>query len=188
MTPLRRVQVWDVVVRLLHWALAVLVAVDLLRDDGDRAHRLVGYAAVAVVLLRLGWAAVVRSQGSLAGLRPSVSQSWVYLRLVLRGQPPRSLGHNPLGLWMVWLLWILVLLLGLTGWMSRLDAFWGDERVHAFHAFLADLLLVAVVLHLAGVATMSWLWKENLAAAMVTGFKREDRQANPTPSEKRSSR
>ncbi len=109
MTPRRRIQVWDVVVRLLHWALAVLVAVDLLRDDGDRAHRLVGYAAVVVVLLRLGWAAVVRSHASLAGLRPSVSQSWVYLRLVLRGQPPRSLGHNPLGLWMVWLLWILVL-------------------------------------------------------------------------------
>ena len=181
MTPRRRIQVWDVVVRLLHWALAVLVAVDLLRDDGDRAHRLVGYAAVVVVLLRLGWAAVVRSHGSLAGLRPSVSQSWVYLRLVLRGQPPRSLGHNPLGLWMVWLLWILVLLLGLTGWMSRLDALWGDERVHALHAFLANLLLVAVVLHLAGVATMSWLWKENLAAAMVTGFKREDRHRSHMP-------
>jgi cytochrome b len=73
---------------------------------------------------------------------------------------------------MVWLLWTLVLMLGLTGWMSRLDAFWGDERVHSLHAFLADLLLVAVALHLAGVATMSWLWKENLAAAMVTGFKR----------------
>lgn len=48
-----------------------------------------------------------------------------------------------------------MLLLGLTGWMSRLDAFWGDERVHDIHAFLANLLLVAVILHLAGVATMS---------------------------------
>jgi len=175
MTPLRRVQAWDVVVRLLHWALAVLVAIDLVRDDGDRAHRLVGYAAVVVVLLRLGWAAVVRSHGGLAGLRPSISQSWVYLRLVLRGQPPRSLGHNPLGLWMVWLLWTLVLMLGLTGWMSRLDAFWGDERVHDIHAFVANLLLVAVILHLAGVATMSWLWNKNLPTSMVTGVKREDR-------------
>ncbi len=172
MTPRRRIQVWDVVVRLLHWALAVLVAVDLLRDDGDRAHRLVGYAAVVVVLLRLGWAAVVRSHGSLAGLRPSVSQSWVYLRLVMRGQPPRSLGHNPLGLWMVWLLWILVLLLGVTGWMSRLDAFWGDDRVHDAHALLADMMLIAVILHLAGVAMMSWLWRENLPASMITGYKR----------------
>jgi cytochrome b len=58
--------------------------------------------------------------------------------------------------------------------MSWLDAFWGDERVHAVHVVLADLLLPAVALHLAGVATMSWLWKENLPASMFTGFKRDD--------------
>lgn len=173
--PHGRILVWDAVVRLLHWALAALVTVDLIRDDGDYAHRMVGYAAVVVVLARLSWAAVSRSHGSLASLRPSISQSLVYLRLLLRGQPPRSLGHNPLGLWMVWLLWTLVLLLGLTGWMSRLDAFWGDEGVHDIHSFLAGLLLVAVILHLAGMATMSCFWKENLPASMFHGFKREDR-------------
>jgi cytochrome b len=73
---------------------------------------------------------------------------------------------------MVWLLWTLVLLLGLSGWMSRLDAFWGDETVETIHTFLADAILVAVILHLAGVAAMSWLWKENLPASMITGFKR----------------
>jgi len=163
---------WDWLVRLSHWALAVLVIVDLVRDDGDRAHRLVGYAAVVVVLVRLGWAALSRSQAGFAALRPSLSQSRAYLRLLLRGEPPRSLGHNPLGVWMVWLIWILVLLLGLTGWMSRLDAFWGDDTVHDAHALLADLLLAAVIVHLAGIALMSWLWRENLPAAMITGRKR----------------
>ncbi len=172
--PQGRVRVWDVVIRLSHWALAALIAVDLVRDDGDYPHRLVGYAAVAVVLVRLAWAAVSRAHGSFASLRPSVSHSLGYLRLLLRGEPPRSLGHNPLGVWMVWLLWTLVLLLGLTGWMSRLDAFWGDERVHDIHAVLADLLLVAVIVHLAGVGLMSWMWRENLPASMVTGSKRDD--------------
>jgi cytochrome b len=74
---------------------------------------------------------------------------------------------------MVWLLWSLVLLLGLTGWMSRLDAFWGDERVQDLHAWLADAMLVAVALHLAGVAAMSWHWRENLPASMITGDKRD---------------
>jgi cytochrome b len=73
---------------------------------------------------------------------------------------------------MVWLLWILVLLLGVTGWMSRLDAFWGDDFVHDAHALLADMMLIAVILHLAGVATMSWLWRENLPASMITGYRR----------------
>ena len=82
-----------------------------------------GYTASAIVLVRLSWAAVSRSHAGLAALRPSVSQSRAYLRLLVRGQAPRSAGHNPLGVWMLWLLWILVLLLGVTGWMSRLDAF-----------------------------------------------------------------
>lgn len=167
-----RTRVWDAGVRVAHWSLAALVVVNLIRDDGDIVHRWLGYAAVAVVLSRLTWACLSRSHAGMASLLPSASGAIAYLRLLLRGQPPRAEGHDPLGLWMIWLLWALVLLLGLTGWMSRLDAFWGDDRMHDLHAVLADILLVAVFLHLLGVATMSWLWKENLLASMVTGFKR----------------
>jgi len=164
------VRVWSVAMRLLHWALAALVLADLVRDEGDYPHRLVGYAAVVVVLVRLGWAV---ASGGLAELRPSVSTTLVYMRLLVRGRPPRSLGHDPLGLWMVWLIWTLVLLLGLSGWMTRLDVFWGDMRVQAVHSVLADILVVCVVCHLVAVVVMSWLWKENLPASMVTGRKRE---------------
>jgi cytochrome b len=73
---------------------------------------------------------------------------------------------------MVWLLWSLVLLLGLTGWMTRLDAFWGNETLHEVHAWLAHALVAAVAVHLAGVAAMSWRWRENLVRAMITGRKR----------------
>ena len=161
---------WSVTVRLLHWTLAALVLADFVHDDGDRTHRLVGYGAAVVVMARLAWA--VMTDG-LAGLRPSLSATLVYVRLLARGRPPRSPGHDPLGLWMVWLLWLLVLLLGITGWMTRLDAFWGDQQLHDVHALLADILLVSVACHLIAVGAMSWLWRENLPAAMVTGRKRE---------------
>ena len=75
MKPNSYVLAWDVVVRLLHWALAVLITIDLVRDDGDYTHRMIGYAAVVVVLLRLTWAAFSRSHGSLANLKPSLSLS-----------------------------------------------------------------------------------------------------------------
>ena len=176
-----RIAVWHPVVRLLHWSLAVLVAIDLVRDDGDYPHRLVGYGAAAIVLLRLGWGLLSRDHK----LCPSVRETIVYLRLLLRGEPPRSAAHNPLGLWMVWLLWILVLLLGLTGWMSRLDAFWGDDLVIDAHALLADLLLVCVVVHVAAVIVMSWILRENLPAAMITGRKAPGRPS-PQSAETRS--
>ncbi len=161
-------KVWDAAVRLLHWTLAVLIVFDLVYDDGGRVHRLAGYAAAAAVLLRLTWATASRSHD----LRPSIAESHAYVRQLLAGKPPRSAGHDPLGLWMVWLLWLLVLLLGLTGWMSQLDAFWGDDLVHGAHALLADLLAVAVTVHVLAVVAMSVIWRENLLAAMVTGIKR----------------
>ena len=161
-------KVWDAIVRSCHWTLAVLVVFDLVFDDGGRTHRLVGYAAAVVVLLRLGWAAVSRGHG----LKPSVSDTLVYVRLLLAGKPPRSRGHDPLGLWMVWLIWLLVLALGVTGWMSRLDMFWGDETVEEAHALLANVLMAAVAIHILAVCAMSVIWKENLPAAMVSGVKR----------------
>ena len=163
------VRAWSVTIRLLHWTLAALVLVDFVHDDGGRTHRLVGYAAAAVVMARLAWAVIT---GGLAELRPSFPATIAYVRLLARGRPPRFSAHDPLGLWMVWLIWLLVLLLGITGWMTRLDAFWGDQQLHDMHALLADILLVSVACHLIAVGAMSWLWKENLPAAMVTGRKR----------------
>ena len=164
--------VWDAAVRVCHWALAALVLFEWWRDDGDKLHRTLGYVAVAVVLCRLMWAAFDSRHGGLKTLWPSLASTRAYLRLLLRGRPPRSAGHDPLGLWMVWLLWLLVLLLGVTGWMTRLDMFWGDDRVQAVHAWLADALIVAAGVHVIAVVAMSWLWQENLPAAMVTGRKR----------------
>jgi cytochrome b len=165
-----RIRVWGAAVRLLHWALAALVVFDFVVDDGGPLHRAVGYVAAAIVALRLVRAAWARGEEGLRALTPSLARTLAYLR---QGTP-RTLGHDPLGVWMVWLLWTLVLLLGVTGWMSHLDAFWGDDRLHAVHAVLAYALLVAAVLHVAGVAVMSWRWRENLPAAMVTGMKRRD--------------
>jgi len=163
-----RIPVWDAAVRLLHWALAGLVLFDLIIDDGGEVHRVAGYLAAGVIPLRLAWSAFARGEGAFAALKPSFRRTCEYLR----GGARRTVGHDPLGVWMVWLLWTLVLLLGITGWMTRLDAFWGDDRLQAVHAVLADLLMVAVALHLAGVALMSWLWRENLPGAMLTGRKR----------------
>jgi cytochrome b len=143
-----KVPVWPLWVRLSHWAVGSVVVFELIRNDGDRLHRIVGYVGAGIVVARV----------LAAGLA--------------RGRAPRHARHDPLGLWMVWLLWTLVLLLAFTGWLSRLDAFWGDERVHDIHAWLAYALVGAAIMHVIAVGVMSWAWRENLPAAMVSGRKR----------------
>ena len=164
-----RIRVWDAAVRLLHWLLAGLVLFDYFIDDeGGPLHRTVGYVAVGVVFSRLLWSGLGDGANGFAALRLSLRKTLAYGR----SGAPRTTDHDPLGRWMVWLLWSLVLLLGVTGWMTRLDAFWGDETLHDVHAWLAHALVAAVALHLAGVAAMSWRWRENLVLAMITGRKR----------------
>jgi cytochrome b len=166
--PDGRIAVWDAAVRLLHWSLAAGVLFDFYLDDGGWAHRSIGYAAAGVIVARLLWAAVAGGAAGFAALKPSLRDTVSYLRL----GAPRTRAHDPLGVWMIWLLWLLVLLLGITGWISRLDAFWGDEGIRTVHEWLADALLIAVVVHLCGVIAMSLRWRENLIAAMLTGRKR----------------
>jgi len=166
--PDGRVAAWDAAVRLLHWSLAALVLFDFYLDDGGWLHRTIGYVAAGVVAARWLWAIVAGGTAGFATLTPSLRRTLSYLR---RGTP-RTPGHDPLGVWMVWLLWSLVLALGVTGWMSRLDAFWGDDGIREVHAGLAEALLIAVAVHVSGIVAMSWRWRENLVAAMLSGRKR----------------
>jgi cytochrome b len=48
----------------------------------------------------------------------------------------------------------LITALGVTGWMARLDAFWGDDWLIDLHQGLANVLLGCVAVHLAGVVLM----------------------------------
>jgi cytochrome b len=169
--PAEGVAVWDRVVRLTHWSVAALVLYDYWQDSGDRWHRNLGYAAAALVLLRLVWALVGSPPARFASWWPTPARLRAYCASLLAGRPGRSLGHNPLGASMMLALWSLILGLALTGWMSRLDYFWGDDGIKAIHAWLAHALIVLVAIHVLAVLVMSRVHRQNLVAAMLTGRK-----------------
>jgi cytochrome b len=162
------VPVWDVFVRLAHWAVAALVVVDLFNEAGANPwHRYLGYAAATLVLARLAWGLVTRGEARLGRMAAAVAQVVDYLRA-----PRAYLGHNPLGALMAFILWALVLALAITGWMTQLDEYWGEEWLQEFHAQLAYLLVACALVHVGGVWLTSRRHRMNLAAAMVTGKKR----------------
>ena len=165
------VLVWDRVVRLTHWAVAALVLFDYWQDSGDRWHRNLGYAAAALVLLRLLWALVGSPRARFADWWPTPARLAAYCKGLLAGTPGASLGHNPLGAVMMLALWTLILGLAVTGWMSRLDYFWGEDAIKELHALLAHALIVLAGIHVLAVIVMSRVHRENLVAAMLTGRK-----------------
>lgn len=167
------VKVWDRPVRLFHWSLAGSVALCwLTADELQSVHEVAGYAAAGLIGLRLVLGVAGTRYARFSQFIRSPKSTLAYARETLRHREQRYLGHNPLGAAMVVALIMMVAGIALTGWMQTTDAYWGIEWVEETHETMAELLLVAIALHVAGVIHASLRHHENLVLAMITGRKR----------------
>ncbi|MDB0570640.1 cytochrome b/b6 domain-containing protein [Ralstonia solanacearum] len=173
-SPETSVLVWDRVVRCTHWGVAALVLWELYEDSGGPLHRSLGYAAVALVAVRLAWGWIGSEAARFRTWVPRPAEVVRYLKALCAGRAPRHLSHNPAGAVAMLAMWTLILALGATGWLSRLDAFWGEDWPKDLHGLLADALAVLIVIHVAAAIAMSVFHKDNLIRAMITGRKRRD--------------
>jgi cytochrome b len=171
--PTRTLRVWDPLVRVGHWLLASSILFAwLTRHSPGPWHEWLGYGALALVAVRLVWGwtggAHARFSAFVRGPRTTLR----YAHALLKGSEPASIGHNPLGGWMIVALLATVTLVCATGWLYTTDRYWGVEWVETLHSMLTDVLIVLIALHVAGVLHASWRHRENLVAAMFHGRKR----------------
>lgn len=172
------VDVWDLLLRSLHWLLAASVITAWASGHWpssrwfDQIHHTAGYVAVAVVFCRVIWGFAGGRYARFAQFVRSPRAVLQYARQVLRGREQRYIGHNPLGSCMVIALLVTVAGLSLTGFLYTTEWLWGYEWLEDLHAVLGWCVAVLVPCHLAGVALSGWRHRENLVAAMLTGRKR----------------
>lgn len=171
-----RVQVWDPLLRLFHWTLALgcIANLTILRE-AEAAHEIVGYVILGALGFRLLWGLVGPRHARFGDFIPGPKRLAAYLAALVRGQEPRYLGHNPAGAVMMLVLMNLAAVCGLTGWAMGLDAFWGEEGLEEIHEAAANVILIMAGLHVLAALIESWRHRENLILAMVTGFKRPAR-------------
>jgi cytochrome b len=167
------VRVWDPLVRIGHWALVSCVLVAwVTRHQPGPWHEWFGYAVLGVVGIRVVWGWCGPRHARFGDFVQGPRITLDYARAVLARIEPATLGHNPLGGWMVIALLSTLAVVCGTGWLYTTDRYWGVAWVETLHGSLTDLLIVLVVLHIAGVAYTSWHHRENLVAAMLHGSKR----------------
>lgn len=171
--PERTVRVWDPVVRLFHWSLVgCFVAAMATGDELTTAHIVIGYAAAALIAIRVVWGFVGTRHARFADFVYRPASVIRYLRATLSMRAPRHLGHNPAGGAMVVALLIAVAAIAATGHMLTLDAFWGEEWLEDLHVAIVYATIGLIVLHISGVLVASIEHRENLVRAMFTGRKR----------------
>ena len=169
---MRSVKVWDPVVRATHWGVASLfVANYWLIDDDSEAHNYVGYALLALVIIRLLWGFVGTPHARFGAFWPTLPRIKAHLKGIAWSQPGVYLSHNPLGAVMVLNLFATMIAISITGIMLTMRAFRFEDWVEELHEGLAAYALLCIGVHVAGVLFESWLSQINLIKAMITGSK-----------------
>ena len=188
---------WDPLLRLAHWGIAgVVLANYAFTKEGGSVHIALGWAGMALLLLRLIWGFVGPREARFASFPPNPMAALRHLGGLLRGKAPQYPSHNPAGALMAYALWACLAVLMLTGLgMSGLSPFaqadleaavaegdWsvlveedGDaegespygEVLEEVHEVAANLILILAVLHVAGVAVESRALRRNLLAPML---------------------
>lgn len=169
----RDIVVWDPLVRLIHWSLALSILLNSTVIDGESSpHEWIGYVAVGLIAIRLIWGLLGSQHARLSAFTPNPVAALRHLVALSKGDKTVYLSHNPLGALMVYNIWLTVLLLGVTGYMMGTIRFFGVEWVEEAHEIAFTWLLVSIALHVGGVVFDSWWSGVPLVRAMLDGRKR----------------
>lgn len=171
-SPAEKVLVWDMPVRVFHWLMVLCFAGAYLTAETERwrlVHVTFGYTMAGLVAFRLIWGLVGTRHARFASFVRGPAAVLRYLRSLPSGQPEHHLGHNPAGALAIMLILGLTAAVTSTGWANFNEM--GGEWLEEAHEVLANLMLVIIGVHVAGVWLSSRLHKENLVRAMISGYK-----------------
>ena len=178
--------VWDLPVRIFHWALALLVISQLvtatLGGNAMQVHAFGGYAILALVLFRILWGFFGGTHARFRDFVRTPEAVVRYAKSILGESHAAHRGHNPLGGWSVLAMLGSLLMQAASGLFANDDVMMEgplakhvSERAStiatAIHDVNAAVLLTLIAIHLAAVLFYLLAKKENLIAPMITGRK-----------------
>jgi cytochrome b len=179
-----QVYVWDPFVRVFHWTLVVAFTIAYLtEDDLLTVHVWAGYVVGALVVARVVWGFIGSPHARFSDFVYAPATAFRYVRDLLLFRGERHLGHSPGGGTMV------IVLLGFLAAtvVTGLVVYGGDQQAgplagmftkdtgeawEEVHEIIANITLALIFAHIAAVVLASFVHRENLLRAMVTGYKR----------------
>ncbi len=188
-------KIWDMPVRLFHWALVILVGVSWLSAETGyfTVHFYSGYAILTLVLFRILWGLFGSDTALFSKFVSGPSAVLAYARTLGRRKPSNRIGHNPLGgLSVLAVLALLAAQVGAglfiidvdfvnDGPLSGLVSYDQGRFAAEVHEFVFGCLQAVVALHIAAVLYYRFYKREPLIEAMVTGWRNFPQETVLTP-------
>lgn len=172
----RLVRIWDLPLRLFHWALVICVigAFITVKTGNMEWHLRLGLWVVCLILFRILWGF---SGTYYARFAQFVKGPGAIIDYLKSGQ--KVFGHNPLGALSV------IILLGLFGFQAVTGLFTGDgyfyqgplytvgrsirDTMSFLHRSTEPLMILVVVVHVVAILFYKFVKKDNLITPMITG-------------------
>jgi len=169
---LPKILVWDFPVRVFHWLMVVSFAGAWLTAESERwrlVHVTLGYTMAGLVAFRIVWGLVGSRPARFANFVRAPRAAARYVGSLLAGRAEHHTGHNPAGALAIVALLLLAAGVTASGWANFNEL--GGHAMEEVHEAAANIMLAVIGIHLLGVAVGSWVHRENLVRAMVTGRK-----------------
>jgi cytochrome b len=186
-SPEQDVQVWDLGVRVFHWALVCLIAAAFITIKTDKLayHAWCGYGILALLVFRVVWGFVGGTHARFFSFVKGPGAILSYMKGMFdRASHGASLGHNAMGALSVLAMLAALMFQAISGLFVNDDDFafegplykWAgkelSDKLTSLHHLNEKVIITLLILHIAAILFYRLYHKENLVRPMVTGFKR----------------
>src|ERR1700723_648152 len=134
---MRPLKVWDLPVRLFHWAIVLLIFAAWLSQALDQMdlHMWIGRTILSLLLFRIVWGLIGSDTARFSRFLRSPAAALRHLAQIRRREVDREIGHNAAGGWMVLVMLALIGVQAGTGLFSNDD---GDTEGPLMHLIDKD--------------------------------------------------
>ncbi len=193
-------KVWDIPIRLCHWAIVLLIIFQYLSaeilDDSIlpnpiQWHFYAGYTILGLVIFRICWGLFgtyyAKFKNFIVG--PKTTFNYLFQNSKNEGRTTTYLGHNPAGALSVIALLSLIITQAISGLFITDDIFhdgpyYGvlsdsmQDTMNFIHHNAFNVLLGFIAFHIAAIIFYKIVKKQSLTSAMITGYKKQADSTN----------
>lgn len=183
----RTAMVWDLPLRLFHWAMVCVVIIAVITgylapDSWQDIHVMAGYALGYLLVFRIIWGFLGSYYSRFSSFPLNIREVGRHLLSVLKANPELHTGHNPVGAWVIVFLLKLLTLLVLTGLvvlggeeklgpLASVTSYKVGDFTEDIHEALAGILIGAICIHLVGIFVEVKIFHHPILKAMISGHK-----------------
>lgn len=189
--------VWDLPLRLFHWLLVLSIAASWYTAEfseeyvtvGENVysytqiHYWLGYWALGLILFRIVWGFVGPKHARFVNFVPGPKRLFAYMGGVFRRDSQPTIGHNPMGAWVVVVMLLMIGAQAVTGLflIDNTEIYPAPfhpsvegataSKLGSFHHINFDVLIWVISLHVLAILFYRLYKNQNLVGPMITGRK-----------------